>query len=84
MTNFHSKTNDSKLGSNFLKPPPTPTEAEATEDIDRTGDKVFACTTEVVRTVIQLNRESNFADSSSLVVLIKVSARLDLVIYAFG
>ena len=48
---------------------------EPGEDIDRTGDKVFACTTEVVRSVIILNRETNFADSRTLVVLVTVSIR---------
>ena len=54
-------------------PPPPVSEAEKTEDVDRTGDNVFACTTNVVRSVIELNRESNFADSRTLVLLITVS-----------
>ncbi|CAB3991780.1 focal adhesion kinase 1-like isoform X1 [Paramuricea clavata] len=55
----------------FPEPPPPPvSETEQNADIDRTGDSVFACTTDVVRSVIDLNRETNFADSRTLVILI--------------
>ena len=58
----------------FSQPPPPPvSETEQNADIDRTGDSVFACTTDVVRSVIDLNRETNFADSRTLVILITVS-----------
>ena len=43
------------------------------DEIDRTGDKVFSCTTDVVRTVIELNRGASFADSTSLVQYVTVS-----------
>ena len=57
----------------FLKTPaPAVSHEKSTDDRDRSGDTVFTCTTEVVRTIIQLNRESNFADPMTLVQLIKV------------
>ena len=43
------------------------------QEIDRRDDKVFSCTTEVVKAVIELNKGASNADANSLVQFITVN-----------
>ena len=59
------------LPSDIYLPPPQRVELAPTADLDRTGDRIYDCTTEVVRTVMALSRGVQAGRASRYLDLVK-------------